>query len=215
MEQLSVHSPNVVQKATEALVQGGVILHPTDTVYGLGADALSEEAVSRIRTLKGVPNKHPFLMVMADYTMLEEYAELSDVARVFFTHFLPGPLSLIVKARDATRLPGTQNGTIGVRIPDHPFCLSVARSLGRPYITTSANVHGVPPCETADAVAISLTPRPGELALCVDGGTSSGTQPSTIVDVSLGKAVIVREGAVPRSAIDAVLRYTQELSIVL
>jgi len=121
------------------IAAGGVVLYPTDTLYGLGADALSNEAVAKVYDLKGRDERKPIHAIVADEEMMEAYAELGGSAKALASQFLPGALTLVLRKKEGVE-GGIAKGrtTIGLRIPNDEFCLALARILGRPYTTTSA-----------------------------------------------------------------------------
>jgi L-threonylcarbamoyladenylate synthase len=161
----------VIQQAIEAMKAGGVIVYPTDTIYGLGADALSPEGCARVYELKGRPENNPIHVVVADLSMAETVVELTPLACKLAEQFLPGALTLVLPAKPgvAEILTGG-TGTLGIRIPNHPVCLEIARQLGRPFTATSANISGTGDCRSLEAVRVSFGEKIGEIAYMVDGG---------------------------------------------
>jgi len=194
-----VGGDGVVSRCAAALAEGGVIVYPTDTVYGLGADASSAEAVAKVRALKGREEAKPLLATVADLAMLESYAEVTPLARKLAAAFWPGPLSLILAARDDTLAPITgTDGTIGFRMPDQPFCLALARAFGKPITSTSVNRSGAVQPRSLAGMLSQLDHAAQDIALTVDVGELPGRTPSTIVDVRGAQVRVVREGAITR-----------------
>ena len=140
MERLSVDDPSAPARAAQIMAAGGVILYPTDTLYGLGADALSDAAVAKIYSIKERDEKKPMHAVVADMAMVEQYGVMNGTAIHLAEKFLPGPLTLILKKKEGIDT-GIASGidTFGIRIPDNLFCLQLARAFGRPFTTTRAN----------------------------------------------------------------------------
>jgi L-threonylcarbamoyladenylate synthase len=201
---LSAGLGEAVLRASSALRRGGVIIYPTDTLYGLGADALSDEAVDRIHAIKGREEGKPIHAVFADMTMIEEYAEMNDCARRLAERFLPGALTLVLKKKpQATGGIARGMETIGIRIPDNAFCIELARTFGRPYTATSANKSGEPPQGSIAAIEAQLSERAALIDLAVDGETFPMRLPSTVVNVVSGTPVILREGDIPAGSISA------------
>lgn len=196
-----------VEHATAVLKRGGVILFPTDTLYGLGADAFCDRAVDAVYRVKERNEGNPVHCIVADLAMAEEYADLTDDARLLAQDFFPGPLTLVLKKHpDLDRGIGRDLRTIGIRIPDNEFCLSLASALGKPFTATSANRSGEKPMRTVGAILEQLGATADEIDLSIDAGQLSPRQPSTVVDLSGESPVILREGAVPAADVWNVLR---------
>lgn len=195
---------SAAQSAAAALRAGGVVLYPTDTVYGLGADAFSDEAVAEVYTIKGRDEKKPIHCVVSDMAMAEHYSDISPYARLLAEAFWPGALTLVLKKKsdvDSGIVKGIE--TIGIRIPNNEFCLALAREYGAPYTTTSANKAGVETAPTVDKILEQLgNPK---IELVVDAGELPGSRPSTVVDVSGSEPRILREGAIPAEKITKIL----------
>jgi L-threonylcarbamoyladenylate synthase len=189
-----------IERAVAILQGGGVVAYPTDTVYGLGADAFNEKAVKRIYRIKRRPLAQPLSLLLADKADLTQIAEtIPDLAWPLVEKFLPGGLTLIVrKAASVPHLVTAGGDTVAVRIPDHPLALKLIRALGKPLIGTSANLSGSPSATTAEEVHAQLG---DEVDFILDGGVCPGGIESTVVDVTGGSPVIIREGAVSREAI--------------
>ena len=163
---------------------------PTDTVYGLAALPGNEDV---LYALKDRPDAIPIAVLVADVEQAASVGRFDDVARRLADVFWPGPLTIVVDAVDG-------GPTIGIRCPDHDLLRALCRRVG-PLPTTSANRHGVPTPATAQEAAASLA---GDAALVIDGGPCGGVA-STVVDVTGDAPAVLREGAVPSSAIDAAL----------
>lgn len=195
-----------VAQATGVLDTGGVLIYPTDTLYGLGADALSDEAVEKVRAVKNRPDRKPIHAIVADLAMAEKYGEVNRTARKLAKAFLPGPLTLILKKRaniDSGIARGI--GTFGIRIPDSEFCLALARAFGRPYTTTSANRSGEEPSRSLGPILASLAGS-GLIDLVVSNGELPERLPSTVVDVSADTPNVLREGAISSERIFEAIR---------
>ena len=195
-----------ILRASAVLRRGGVIIYPTDTLYGLGADALSNEAVDKVYDIKGRDERKPIHAVFADLEMVEEYAELNDAARKLAEKFFPGPLTMVLKKKaGVTTGIGRGMETIGVRIPDNEFCIELAKALGKPYTTTSANAGGEQPELTIEKITRQLGEGTRLVDLAIDGGMLPLSAPSTVVTVATGVPAVLREGAISQGDImDAV-----------
>ncbi|MBI5456165.1 threonylcarbamoyl-AMP synthase [Candidatus Kaiserbacteria bacterium] len=200
--QLQNNLGTCVLKASGMLQRGGVIIYPTDTLYGLGADALSDEAVAKVYEIKGRNEGKPMHAVFADMEMVREYAEVNDTAEKLAERFLPGALTLILIKKpqfNAGFVKGID--TIGVRIPDNEFCLELARTFGKPYTATSANIAGQVPQLSVEKVLEQLGPNAKGVDQVIDGGVLSMRQPTTVVRVANGEIFILREGAILKEEI--------------
>ncbi|OGG58008.1 threonylcarbamoyl-AMP synthase [Candidatus Kaiserbacteria bacterium RIFCSPHIGHO2_01_FULL_55_17] len=197
-------------RAGDVLRAGGVVLYPTDTLYGLGADALSDEAVAKIYAIKGRAGQKPIHCIVADLEMAERYTELNGAARALAKKFLPGPLTLVLQKKRGIDTGIAKNmKTVAIRIPDNKFCLALARKFGKPYTTTSANVSGMEAPATVYGILEQLGEDKEEIDLVVDAGALPHRQASSVVDVSGSTLNVIREGAVEKGSILGVLRRTQ------
>lgn len=184
---------------------GGLVVYPTETLYGLGADASSPAALRRLATLKGRDAAKPISVLVASRAMLDEVADGVDArAQRLIERFWPGPLTLVLPARHG--LPSVLTGgrgTIGVRISSHPLARALVEALGRPLTATSANPGGEPAPVVIDEARRSLGQG---IDAWLDGGRLPGGAGSTVLDVTVTPPRVVREGAVPLAAIEAALR---------
>ena len=189
-----------LQQAVSVLKNGGIVAYPTDTVYGLGADAFNEDAVSQVYRVKQRPRNQPLSILVSDKSDLAQLTDtLTESARLLAERFWPGGLTLVLRKTSSVPHWVTAGGeTVAVRIPDHPVALDLIRSLGKPLIGTSANLSGLPGVTSAEEVRAQLG---NDIDFILDGGICSGGIESTVVDVTGKLAVILREGAVSRTAI--------------
>ena len=189
-----------IEKGVEILKQGGIIAFPTDTVYGLGADAFNPEAVERIYEVKKRPRHLPFPLLIADISQLTTVAEPeSGIAWFLAKRFWPGGLTLVVPKADSLPAYLAKGSTVAIRIPNHPVCLALIRYLGNPIIGTSANISGEPATLTTDEVEQQLADK---VDLIIDGGKRPAGIESTVVDVTGEAPVILRQGIIPEHEID-------------
>ena len=209
MERIILTNLNVqeaVARAAAVLRGGGVILYPTDTLYGLGADAFSDAAVAKIYDIKKRDEKKPIHCIVADMAMAEQFGELDERARTLADTFLPGPLTIVVRKKtDVTTGIGAGITTLGIRIPENDFCLALARRFGKPYTTTSANVSSAPQQRRLEEILAQLGENARLIDLVIDAGELPVRLPSTIVDVSSQKIEILREGMISTSRINQAL----------
>ena len=195
---------NDIQRAVQLLRQGELVALPTETVYGLGADALNPDAVAKIFTAKGRPSDHPLIVHLADAGQIMTWArEVPKDAIALARAFWPGPLTLILKKDESVPdlVTGGQD-TVGLRVPDHPVALELLSAFGSGVAAPSANRFGRISPTTADHVRQELGSR---VALILDGGACKVGLESTIVDLSRGVPVILRPGAIGADEIARVL----------
>ena len=207
-----------LERAVAHVRAGGLLILPTDTVYGIGALASDAAGVSRLLAAKGRDRRMPPPVLVADPAQaFDVVARLPDAARALIGAFWPGALTLVLDARaDLDWDLGESGGTVALRMPDHPLALELLRRTG-PMAVTSANRTGLAPATDA---AAALAAFPGRVALAddaagphgadillLDGGPTPGPVPSTIVSLAGGSPgpVVVREGVVPRAELAAVV----------
>jgi L-threonylcarbamoyladenylate synthase len=197
-----------IAQAVEVLKQGGLVAVPTETVYGLAADATNEAAVRAIFAVKGRPADHPVIVHVADASALDAWArEVPDAARALAAAFWPGPLTLVLKrsARGLDVVTGGQD-TIGLRCPAHPWAYALLAAFGGALAAPSANRFGCISPTTAEHVRSDLGEKPsGKVDLILDGGPCPVGIESTLVDLSGAAPTLLRPGFVTREEIDRVL----------
>jgi L-threonylcarbamoyladenylate synthase len=182
-------------EAVRVLCEGGVVAFPTETFYGLGADARNETAVEKIFRIKGRNFRNPLSVIVAnDRDVIPLVEEIPAAAKILMQTFWPGPLTLVFRASSSVLPRLTANtGKIGIRVSSHPLARLLAGGLGGPLTATSANLSGGPECFSADAVIRALGELPGSV---IDGGETPGGAGSTILDVTIFPPRILREGAI-------------------
>lgn len=192
-----------IQSALALLQEGGVVAIPTDTLYGLAADAFSVSAVQRVINIKGrseMMGLPIFISSSADLSLVAR--DLPQVAWALAHRFWPGGLTLVVPRSGAVHdLVTGGRDTVAVRVPNHPVPLALARRLGRPITGTSANRSGQPPAHTPEEVRRQL---PAAAAMILEGGDAPIGIQSTMVDLTGSAPRLLRPGAVPIAAIKAV-----------
>lgn len=193
-----------IDAAVAILKRGGLVAFPTETVYGLGANAESVEALDRLYTVKGRPKGHPVIVHLANLNQLTEWAEaIPDAAWRLAEAFWPGPLTLILNrtARVPDAVTGGQD-TVGIRIPDHPVALQLLQAFGGGVAAPSANRFGRLSPTSAAHVQVDLG---GDVDLILDGGDCRVGVESTIVAFREGLPVILRPGMITAEQIEAAL----------
>ncbi len=196
--------PEVVAQAAEVLRAGDVVAFPTETVYGLGANALDGRAVARIFAAKGRPTDNPLIVHIADTAQLEGLVEsVPPAAEELMARFWPGPLTLVMRRGSAVPPEVTAGlDTVGIRMPDHPVALALIRAAGVPIAAPSANASGRPSPTTAEHVLEDLA---GVIPVVLDGGETGVGVESTVLDVTTDPPQILRPGGLPREELEAVI----------
>lgn len=196
--------PNAVRDAAAILRRGGLLGIPTETVYGLGADALNEDAVSRIFLAKGRPQDNPLIIHVPDASWLERYCrDVPPAAYQLAERFWPGPLTMILPRRDIVPLQTTGGlETVGVRCPNHPVTLAIIEAAGVPIAAPSGNTSGRPSPTTA---AHMIEDMDGRIDGIVDGGPCTVGVESTIIDLTVTPPRLLRPGGLPMESLRQVL----------
>jgi L-threonylcarbamoyladenylate synthase len=174
---------------------GGIVAYPTDTLYGLAVDPMNESAVGALFALKGRGGDQAIPLIATDVAQAASVAVISPLARRLGSRFWPGPLTVVV--RSSVSWPAgiaAADGTIAIRVPDHPVARALARGLARPITATSANRSGEAAAVSAADVLAAFADG---VAMVVDAGPCAGGAPSTVVDVTGTAPRLVREGVVP------------------
>jgi len=185
--------PRLIRQVTESLEQGGIIIYPTDTVYGLGCDILQQKAVERIcRIKKTDPRKAQLSFVCSDLSHLSDFARpLSNPVYRILKEYLPGPYTFILKAsKMVPRILQSSKDTIGLRIPDNHITMAIVKELGRPIL--SASLPGEMVEDYTDPEVMFENFR-NEVDYVIHGGIG-GTIPSTVVDCTGEEPVLIRQG---------------------
>jgi L-threonylcarbamoyladenylate synthase len=200
----------VIQKAADLLCEGKLVAIPTETVYGLGADARNPDAIKRIFAAKGRPADHPLIVHIPDASYLSAWAvDIPDSALILAERFWPGPLTLVLKKQ--TNVPMEITGgqaTVALRVPNHPVALVLLKVFGGGIAAPSANRF----CRISPTQASHVQEELGDAVdLILDGGECEVGLESTIVDLSEAKPRLLRPGQISRSEIEKVLQQTLEL----
>jgi len=189
-----------IKIVAKVLLAEGMIAYPTDTFYGLGANCFSEKAIQRIYRLKKRDPSKPISIIISDINMVRDIGK--DIPSLFWKmagEFWPGPLTLVLKA--SSTLPAGLLGprdSIGIRQPALSWIRELLEETGFPITATSANISGEKEIANPEIISDSFF---GLVDLIVDGGETRGALPSTVVDLTSARPVILREGAVPRSVL--------------
>jgi L-threonylcarbamoyladenylate synthase len=201
-EVVKADHPCAIPHSVDILQHGGLVAFPTDTVYGLAALPFKAEYVERLFSAKGRSNARAIAILIGDYSDLNRVVDrLGDKPMRLAKHFWPGPLTLVVPKLQILPDALSQDGTIGIRMPDNPIALELLRSIG-PLAVTSANISGKDNANTAGEVHQQLK---GRVHLILDGGKTSGGVPSTVLDCISDSIKILRQGPITLEQIEAAL----------
>ncbi|MGM8215006.1 L-threonylcarbamoyladenylate synthase [Bacillaceae bacterium W0354] len=193
-----------IKEITAMLQAGKVVAFPTETVYGLGADATNEQAVKQIFQAKGRPSDNPLIAHVGDRGQVNDYVtEIPSHAKKLMDEFWPGPLTIILPSNGQLAKNVTAGlSTVGMRMPDHPHALAILQAVDRPIAAPSANRSGKPSPTTAEHVWLDLN---GRIDGIVDSGKTGVGVESTVIDCSIGPPMILRPGGVTREEIEAII----------
>ncbi len=186
------NNDSIIKQTISILEKGGVIIYPTDTIYGLGCDASNAQAVKKIQSIKGRTKSTPFSIICPDLKNISQLAFVSNSSYRLLKKYLPGPFTFILPATKLVpklvQHPKTK--TVGIRIPDNYFCQQLLKEYNQPIVTTSVNKHGEMPNQNPDVIENDW----GKKVDCIiDAGILSDTA-STIVDLSQETPIIIRQG---------------------
>jgi tRNA threonylcarbamoyl adenosine modification protein (Sua5/YciO/YrdC/YwlC family) len=196
MEFYELHPENpqlrFLNKAVNILKQGGIIIYPTDTVYGIGCDIFNKEALRRVKEIKNDPELKLLSFICSSLKDISRYAKVSDFAYRTMKHLLPGPYTFILPAaRQVPKKLWTKRKKVGIRIPDHPIALKLVEELGNPIISTSTtNRKGEVLYDPYEIKSIFNL----QVDLMLSSGNLSG-KTSSVIDLSEEEPVVIREGA--------------------
>jgi L-threonylcarbamoyladenylate synthase len=190
----------ILIRAAEIIAGGGIIAYPTETFYGLGADATNDKAIKKIFAVKGRDFKNPISLIIAQaediYPLVQKVPE---TARKLMTAFWPGALTIIFAAADkVSPLLTAGSGKIGLRVSSHPLASKIVQKIKRPLTATSANLSGAPECSMVSEVIKQIGDKVDAI---IDCGQTKGGKASTLIDVTCDPPVILRDGAISRKTI--------------
>jgi len=211
---IKIHSKSqlagAIEEAAKLILEGGLVVYPTESCYGLGCNALDENAVRKVFVAKRRPLGRPLSVIVSDVTMLKKCAFIDERAEKLIERFWPGPLTIALRKKPV--IPDVLNPrAVAARISSHPVATSLVRAANVPITATSANTSGKPPHYTVKQVLRDLK---GRVDLVLDAGRLPRKKPSTIVDFTLGSAPkITRVGAIPEKYISEVIPVEVKVSV--
>jgi tRNA threonylcarbamoyl adenosine modification protein (Sua5/YciO/YrdC/YwlC family) len=195
---LTIHTahpePRAIHKAAEILAAGGIVIYPTDTVYGLGCSVENKNAIERIHLIKRQRADKPFSFVCSDLTNISNYAHVSNAAFKIMKHLIPGPYTFVLPAAKMKNVPKilvSKRKTVGVRVPDSEATLALVKQLGHPILSTSTTTEGG---EVLTDITDIIDTYRNIVELILDAGPLTSQQ-STVLDLTGEEPVVVRQGA--------------------
>jgi len=195
---LAIHpinpEPRLIERAVEVLREGGIVIYPTDTVYGIGCSIESKNAIERIHLIKHQKQEKPFSFVCSGLTHISEYALVSNMAFRTMKHLIPGPYTFILPAAKMRQFPKilvSKRRTVGIRVPDSPITLALVSGLGHPVLSTSVTLEDGTLLNEPDEIVGHFNNR---VEMIIDAGPLH-TGPSTVIDLTGEQPEILREGS--------------------
>lgn len=191
MNKVKQGDPTAITRCVEVLRAGGVVLHPTETCYGLAVDVFNEEALRKLYTLKEMSFDKPVSILVSDLAMAERFGEFSTKASKLAADNWPGPLALVVPRKGLPEFLNLSETTVSLRCSDMEFCRQLVEAFGGPISTTSANVTNQPQAYSLEDLEEDFL---SQVDLIVDGGQLPMAKPSTILKVDGDEVTILRRG---------------------
>ena len=187
-----------IKQAIEVLKNGGLIVYPTETCYGLGGDATNPEALKKIMEYKKLRGSKPISIAVSDKEMAEEYVEINEMAENLYKNYLPGPITVISMSKGNLLPPVvSQQGAVGIRYPDYDFTLELIKKFGKPITATSANMSYRSAPYSINQLIKDLPKKSFDLiGLFLDAGELPKNQPSTVLDTTLNELSVLRQGKI-------------------
>jgi L-threonylcarbamoyladenylate synthase len=187
----------IVKEAVKTLADGGILIYPTETCYGIGVDATNQEAVDRLMKYKSRREGKPLSVVMKDMEMAEDYAVINELAQNLYENYLPGPLTVVSKGKGkVAKGVESEFGTLGIRIPDYKLILKIVEEFGKPFTATSANVSYKPRPYSIDKLLDDSPKKQAEMIdMIIDAGELPDNESSTVIDTTMNNLNVMREGA--------------------
>lgn len=207
----------VLQKVVEVLSSGGLVIYPTETTYGIGADATNVKAVQKLLCYKKRREGKPLSIAVSDIHMASNYVEVNEQAKHIYETFLPGPVT-VVSAGKHKVAPGVESelGTLGVRIPSYDLVINIVKTYGKPITATGANASYKKRPYSVEDIFNNISSKQKELIdLVLDAGQLPHNEPSTVIDTTLNEVSVLRQGSVSFTEKNEVITHdeieTQEL----
>lgn len=185
---------NLIKAVSDCLKNDGLVIYPTETVYGIGASAISAKAIDKLFQYKGRREDKPLSIAVTDQKMAEKYVEINEQALKFYKNFLPGPFTVISKSKNQVdSRVNSEFGTLGIRIPDYPLIIDIIKDFGQAITSTSANASGKKRPYKIQDVFDGLSEKQKNLIdLVIDAGELPKNEPSVVVDTTLSTPIALR-----------------------
>ncbi len=184
-------SPKIIDRIVLALKNGGVVICPTDTVYGFLADATNKKAVNKIFKIKKRPKSKPLSIFVKDFKMAESLAKISESQTKTLRKFWPGKVTVVLKRKLGTKLYGVKKDTIAIRIPKYKFLNDLLKKINRPLVQTSVNISAQKPLNKIDDILATFG-KSKLVGFTIDGGSVKNAKSSKVIDLTLKKQKILR-----------------------
>lgn len=188
----------IIAEVTKVLKKGGIFVFPTETCYGLGADATNPKAIAKLYSYKTRREGKPLSIAVADMEMAKKYVEMNEMAANLYNNYLPGPITVVSKSKgNLVKGIESEYGTLGIRIPDYPLVLDIIDNFQKPFTATSANVSYLPKPYSIKAL-LKDTPLKSQklIDLIIDAGELPHREVSTVVDTTMNNLNIMRPGQI-------------------
>jgi len=201
-----------IKEAVKVLTGGGLVIFPTETVYGIGAEATNPKAIEKLNRYKQRPLGKPYSIAVSGEKMAGEYVNLNQTARNLYRQFLPGPVTIVSSGKHKVA-PGVESetGTLGIRIPAYPLVIDIVKILKKPITATSANAsYKKRPYEIRDILNNLSQKQKNLIDLIIDVGKLPKNEPSTVIDTTLDDPVVLRQGEIKLKDKNEVLSRSEE-----
>lgn len=188
------NQPEIINEAVKCLKNGGLLIYPTETLYGIGASAESAKAIEKLLKYKGRRQGKPMSIAVANQKMAEKYVEINEQALKFYQNFLPGPFTVVSKSKNVVdSRVNSEFGTLGVRIPDYSLIVDIVKEFGQAMTSTSANASGKKrPYSVSDVLDNLSENQKSLIDLIIDAGQLPKNEPSVVVDTTLSTPIALR-----------------------
>lgn len=210
--QIVKSNKNIINEAVSVLNNGGLVIFPCETVYGIAVDAKDETAVKKLNKYKERSLGKPYAIMCLNQKMAEEYVDLNKTAENLYRTFLPGPVTIISNGKHkVAKGIESETGTLGVRIPDYQFMLELINRFGHPIVATSANTsYQKRPYKLSDIFDNISEKQKSLIDLVIDAGELPKNEPSTVIDTTLDDPIILRQGDIKLKGKNKILSRSEE-----